>query len=94
MPTHMRRPWGIALVAGLAACAALGATPVRAQSVPVVVPPIAPIVVGVPAGIPSVAIGIPGTRGAHSRSGVTWSTSGRADVDVDVARRHGQAATR
>ncbi len=82
----------VALVAGLVAGAALGAAPARAQSVPVVVPPIAPIVVGVPGGIPSVVSGIPGNGGPRSRAGLTWSESGRADVDVDVERHHGQAA--
>jgi hypothetical protein len=92
-----RPPWAIALVVGLVAVAASGAAPVRAQSVPVIVPPIAPIVVGISPGtpsIPSVVIGLPGKSGVHGRTGITWSTSGRADVDVDIDRHHGQAATR
>jgi hypothetical protein len=37
---------------------------------------------------------VPAPGGASSRDGVTWSESGRADVDVDVDRHHGQAAAR
>jgi hypothetical protein len=88
-----RRPF-IALVAGLVACAAVGAAPVHAQSVPIVVPPIAPITAGIPIGVPPVVVSVPAPGGASSRDGVTWSESGRADVDVDVDRHHGQAAAR
>jgi hypothetical protein len=88
-----RLRWGVGLVAGLVACGAFGIAPVHAQSVPVVVPPISAIVVGMPPAIPS-SIGFPGESGIHSQGGLTWSTSGRADVDVDVDvdRQHGQAA--
>ena len=86
MFTHTRRRWGVGLVAGLVACGLFGSTPVQAQSVPIIIPPLSPIVVGIP---PSFA-GVP----EHSQGGVTWSTTGRADVDVDINRHHGQAAAR
>ena len=85
------RRWSAALAAGLVACGVAGATPVQAQSVPVIVPPISSIVVGIPPGIPSLVVGLPGDSDVTSRGGLTWSTSGRADVDVDVDRQHGQA---
>ena len=90
-----RRRWGVGLVAGLIACGAVGAAPVEAQSVPIIVPPISAIVVGIPPSIPSLVVGLPGDSGVNSRGGLTWSTTGRADVDVDVDinRQHGQAAT-
>jgi hypothetical protein len=39
-------------------------------------------------------VGFPGDTGVHSQAGLTWTTSGRADVDVDVdiSEQHGQAA--
>jgi hypothetical protein len=88
-----RRRWGVGLVAGLLACGAFGIAPVHAQSVPVVVPPISAIVVGIPPSVPSF-VGFPGDSRVHSQGGLTWSTSGRADVDVDVDvdRQHGQAS--
>ena len=94
MVKHTRRRWGVGLVAGLVACGMFGGAPVHAQSVPIIVPPIAPIVVGIPVSIPPVFVGIPGDNGVHSRGGVTWSASGRADVDIDIDRHHGQAAAR
>jgi hypothetical protein len=94
MRNRRRQRWGVGLVAGLAACAAVGVAPARAQSVPVIVPPVAPIVVGSPASIPPVVVGIPGSSGAHGRGGITWTESGRAQVTVDVDRHHGRAAAR
>ena len=94
MGKHMRRRWSAGLVAGLLACGVFGAAPVGAQSGPIIVPPVSSIVVGIPPGIPSVVVVIPGDSGVRSRDGVTWATSGRADVDVDVDRHHGQAAAR
>ena len=93
MGTAMRRRWGVGLIAGLVACGAFGIAPVQAQSVPVIVPPISAIVVGIPPSVPSF-VGFPGDTGMHSQAGLTWSTTGRADVDVDVdiTRQHGQAA--
>ena len=96
MHHSMRRRWGVGLVAGLIASGLLGFAPVQvhAQSVPIIVPPISAIVVGIPPGIPSL-VGFPGESGVNSRGGLTWSTTGRADVDVDIDidRQHGQAAT-
>ena len=94
MRNHLRRRWGVGLFAALVACGAFGAAPVQAQSVPIIVPPISAIVVGIPPGIPSLVVGFPGDSGVNSRAGLTWSTTGRADVDVDVdiSRQHGQAA--
>jgi hypothetical protein len=86
------RRWGVGLVAGLVACGAFGIAPVQAQSVPVIVPPISAIVVGIPPSIPSFVVGFPGDTGVHSQAGLTWTTSGGADVDVDVSEQHGQAA--
>ena len=86
------RRWGVGLIAALMACGAFGAAPVRAKSVPVIVPPISSIVVGIPPAIPSLVVGFPGDSGVHSQGGLTWSTTGRADVDVDISRQHGQAA--
>ena len=94
MRNHTRRRWGVGLVAGLVACGVVGVAPVRAQSVPIVILPPPPIVVGITPGIPSLIVGISGSSGVHSRAGVTWSTRGRADVDVDVDRHHGQAVVR
>ena len=93
MDNATRRRWGVGLVAGLVACGAFGIAPVQAQSVPVIVPPISAIVVGIPPSIPSF-VGFPGDSGMHNQAGLTWSTTGRADVDVDVDidRQHGQAA--
>jgi hypothetical protein len=94
MPIHSRRRWGVGLVAGLVACGAVGAAPAQAQSVPIIVPPISAVVVGIPPSIPSLVVGLPGDSGMTTRGGLTWSTTGRADVDVDVDidRQHGQAA--
>jgi hypothetical protein len=94
MPHHSHRCRGIVLVAGFVAGAALGAAPVHAQSIPIVVPPIGPITAGIPIGASPVVVGIPVLGGANSRGGVTWSESGRADVDVDIDRHHGRAAAR
>jgi hypothetical protein len=94
MRNRVRRRWGVSLAAALVACGAFGAAPVQAQSVPVVVPPISAIVVGIPPAMPSLVVGFPGDSGMSSQGGLTWSTTGRADVDVDVDinRQHGQAA--
>jgi hypothetical protein len=94
MPNLSRRRWGVGLVAGLVACGAVGAAPVQAQSVPIIIPPISAVVVGIPPSIPSLVVGLPGDSGVTTRGGLTWSTTGRADVDVDVDidRHHGQAA--
>ena len=89
MGNATRRRWGVGLVAGLVACGACGIAPVQAQSVPIVVPPISPIVVGIPPAAPSLVVGFPGDSRVHSQDGLTWSTSGRADVDVDITRQHG-----
>ena len=94
MRNHRRRHWGVGLVAGLMACGVFGVAPVGAQSGPIIVPPVAVIVVGIPPSIPSVIVGIPGDSEVHSRAGVTWSTSGRADVDIDIDRHHGLASAR
>lgn len=80
------RRWCVGLVAGIVALGASGIAPAGAQSVPIVVPSIAPIVVGIPAGAPIVVVGIPGTGGATGRADV--------DVDVDINRHHGRAAVR
>ena len=94
MRNRVRRRWGVSLAAALVACGAFGAAPVQAQSVPVVVPPISAIVVGIPPAMPSLVVGFPGDSGMSSQGGLTWSTTGRAavDVDVDINRQHGQAA--
>ena len=94
MRNFTRRRLGVGLVAGLIACGAVGVAPVEAQSVPVIVPPISSIVVGIPPAMPPLIVGFPGDSGVHSQGGLTWSTTGRADVDVDVdiSRQHGQAA--
>jgi len=65
-----RQRWGVGLVAGLVACGAFGIAPVHAQSVPVVVPPISAIVVGIPTAVPSF-IGFPADTGMHSQGGLT-----------------------
>jgi len=95
MRTYSPRRWAVGLVAGLVACGMFGAAPVQAQSVPIIIPPIASIIVGIPPAIPSLVVGLPGHSGVNSRAGLVWSTTGRADVDVDVDinRQHGQAAT-
>jgi hypothetical protein len=91
---HLRRRWGVGLVAALIACGAFRAAPVQAQSVPVVVPPISAIVVGIPPAILSLGVGFPGDNGVRSQGALTWSTTGRADVDVDVDidQQHEQVA--
>ena len=94
MLNHKRRRWAVGLLAGLMACEVLGVAPMHAQSVPIIIPPISPVVVGIPVSIPSLVVGVPGGSEVNSRAGVTWSTSGRADVDVDIDRHHGQAAAR
>jgi hypothetical protein len=66
----------------------------QAQSAPAVMPPISSIVVGIPPGIPPLVVGQPAVAGLTSRAGLTWSTTGRADVDVDIDHQHGQAAVR
>ncbi|MDF3042504.1 MAG: hypothetical protein K0Q71_5210 [Thermomicrobiales bacterium] len=94
MHNWSRRRWVLGLVAALVAWGVVGAAPARAQSVPIVVPPISSVVVGIPPGIPSLVVGLPGDSRVSSRGGLTWSITGRADVDVDVDidRQHGQAA--
>lgn len=94
MSNSLRRRWYLGLAAGLVSCALAGSTPASAQSIPIVVPSSPAIVVGVTPGLPSPVIGLPGMSGVHSKEEVTWSTRGRADVDVDIDRQHGQAATR
>jgi hypothetical protein len=56
------------------------------------VPPISWIVVGIPPAIPSLVVGIPGDSGVHSQGGLTWSTTGRAAVDVNINHQPGQPA--
>ena len=94
MRNAIPRRWGVGLVAGLVACGAFGIAPVQAQSVPVIIPPISAIVVGIPPVVPSFVVGFPGDTRVHTQAGLTWTTSGRADVDVDVdiSQQHGQAA--
>ena len=92
MRNDVRRRCGVGLIAALVACGVFGAAPVRAQSLPIVVPPISAIVVGIPPVMPSLIVGFPGESGVHGQGGLTWSTTGRADVDVDISRQHGQAA--
>jgi len=94
MRNHTRRRWGVGLATALVACGLFGAAPAQAQSVPIIIPPISSIVVGIPPVMPSLVVGFPGQSGVHNQGGVTWSTTGRADVDVDVdiSRQHGQAA--
>jgi hypothetical protein len=94
MRTYSRRRWAATLIIGLMACGLFGTAPAQAQSAPIVVPPIASIVAGIPPGTPSLVVGFPGDSGVNSRAGLTWSTTGRADVDIDVDinRQHGQAA--
>ena len=93
MRNATRRRWGVGLVAGLVAWGAFGIAPVQAQSVPIIIPPISAVVVGIPSAMPSF-IGFPGDSGVSSQGGLTWSTTGRADVDVDVdiTRQQGQVA--
>ena len=93
MRNHVHRRWGVALIAALVACGAFGAAPVRAQSVPVIVPPISAIVVGIPPAMPAL-VGTPGDSGVSGQGGLIRSTSGRASVDgdVDINRQPGQAA--
>jgi hypothetical protein len=93
MRDSTRRRWGAGLAAGLIACGVVGIAPVQAQSVPIIVPPISAVVVGIPPSIPSL-VGFPGDSGVNNRAGLTWSTTGRADVDVDVDidRQHGQVS--
>ncbi len=88
-----RRRWGAGLVAGLVVWGAFGIAPAQAQSVPVIGPPISAIVVGIPSALPSL-VGLPGDSGVRCQGGLSWSTSGRTDVDVavDVNRQPGQAA--
>lgn len=90
MQMYRQRRWGVALIAGFVACGVYGIAPIEAQSVPIIVPPMSPIVVGITPGIPSLVVEGSGS----SRAGVTWSTSGRADMDVDVDRQHGLASAR
>jgi len=85
------RRWGVGLIAALMACGAFGAAPVRAQSVPIVVPPISSIVVGIPPAMPSLVFGASDDSGVHSQGGLTWSTTGRAGVDVDINSQQSQA---
>jgi hypothetical protein len=94
MSNSLRRRWYLGLAAGFVSCALAGSTSVHAQSIPIVVPPSTAVVVGITPALPSPVIGIPGLSGMHSRDEVTWSTRGRADVDVDIDRQHGQAAAR
>jgi multidrug efflux pump subunit AcrA (membrane-fusion protein) len=92
MRTSRQRRWSLGLAAGLITCGVVGVAPTSAQSVPVIVPSVGPIIVGITANVPSVIVGIPGQSEVHEQSGVTWSKSGRADVDIDVGQHHGQAA--
>ena len=94
MSNPLHRHWRLGLAAGLVSFVLMGTTPVSAQSVPIVIPPSPAIVVGITPGLPSPLIGIPGVSGIHSKDEVTWSTRGRADVDVDIDRQHGQVAAR
>lgn len=88
------REWrrkSLGLVGGLLVCGVLGAAPVEAQSSPII-PIIPPVVVGLPGGVTPVVVAVPGSE----RHGINWSTSGRADVDVDIDRsqQHGSVFVR
>ncbi len=90
-----RQPrWRLGVVVGLAAWGIVGLAPAQAHTMPIIVPPIAPIMIGIPGGLPSRHGGLPGTSTGNSRADLTWSTRGRADVDVEIDRQHGQAAVR
>jgi hypothetical protein len=89
----MRRSWRwsllVALLAGSVAHGALGAASAQAHAgpvPPVVVVPVMPVELGLPAVLPALV----GTTERH-RDGMIWSTRGRADVDVDIDRQHGRA---
>ncbi len=94
MGTSRRHRWSLGLAAGLMSCGLVGVMPVQGQSVPILGPPVTVIVGGVSPVLPPVVVGMPGMSGIHSRDEVTWATRGRADVDVDINRQHGQAAAR
>ena len=90
-PRRLR--WRSGLAVGLMSCGLVGVMPVQAHSLPMLGPPVA-VIVNVPPVFPPVVVGLPGRSGVHSRGEVTWSRTGRADVDVDIDRQHGQAAAR
>src|SRR5215212_11460626 len=73
MRNHARRRWGVGLATALVACGLFGAGPARAESVPIIIPPISSIVVGIPPVMPSLVVGLPGESGVNSRAGLTWS---------------------
>jgi hypothetical protein len=91
---QLRRRWGTGLVAGLVASAVFGVAPAQARSARISVPPIPLTTAGTPTSIPPVVAGLPGLGGASSRAGVTWSERGRANVDIDIDRHHGQVTVR
>jgi hypothetical protein len=79
MLDRLWRRMGFALVGGLLVSGVLSATPVDAQRGPII-PIIPTFPVGLPGGISPVIVGFPGSE----QHGIDWSTSGRADVDVDI----------
>ena len=74
--------WLAAVIVGLALASTLGITSGQAQTVPIIIPPVVPVIIGLPS--------------SGGRAGLTWSTTGRADVDVHVDRsqQHGRAMVR
>src|SRR5215218_11199197 len=59
MRNHARR-WVVGLATALVACGLFGAAPAQAEAVPIIIPPISSIVVGIPPVMPSLVVGFPG----------------------------------
>jgi hypothetical protein len=90
MRTSWRWSLVVALLVGIVAQGALGAASVQADAgplAPVVIVPLAPVELGLPTMLPAVVVGTID----RSRDSVSWSTRGRADVDVDIERQQGRA---
>ncbi len=85
MLNHVRCRRVTSFIAALLVCGALGASPAQAESGPII-PIIPPVIIGIPAGMSPVVVGIHGIE----RHEIGWSTSGRAHVDVDVDRSQQQ----
>lgn len=83
------RRWSPRLVGGCLMIGTMGIAPAGAQSLPqgpVVILPIAPVELTIPIVVPPLSGAGVGMR----RDGLSWSRTGRADVDVDIDRHHGR----